>query len=150
MTKDAKWGPMPHDFPIFSRFSDQCARGQLASTSNGSNRPPRPAHSAAEPPGYYRFSRAPRPTASYVQFLFYGRLALFQCSDTRPTGKRHKRERELGDPPGKSAGGSTAPRSGRVSIVYVQSIVVFSFRLRPDESGLRSIFKAPAPGRLFI
>ena len=75
---------------------------QQASTSNGYNQPPRPAHCAAEPSGYYRFSRVPRPTASYVQFLLNGRLTLFQCSDTRPTGKRHKRE--LGDSPDKSAG----------------------------------------------
>ena len=64
-------------------------------TINGSNRPPRPAHFAAEPPGYYRFSRAPRPTASYVQFSFNGALRLFQSSNKAPTKKRHKME--LGD-----------------------------------------------------
>ena len=38
---------------------------------------------------------------------------------------------ELGDSPGILAGGlRTAPRAGRVSRVYVLSIVVFSVRLR--------------------
>ena len=47
----------PRILTFLSRFFYQCARAQLASTSNGSNRPPRPAHCAVEPPGYYGFNQ---------------------------------------------------------------------------------------------
>ncbi len=50
---------------------------------------------------------------------------------------------------GKSAGASQGATGAGLPGRRL-NVPCLSFRLRPDESGLRSIFKAPAPGRLFI
>jgi hypothetical protein len=104
---------------------------QRSSERPTSNRPPRPERCAEEPPGHAAFAvllaqltlcpiPASRSTRSHTH------------SNTLPTGTGHNVL--LGDRPASQQGASSAPRSGRVSIVYVLSRVVFSVWLAPVSS----------------
>ena len=82
--------PMFHDFPIFSRFSDQRTTSQLASTSNGSKStvPPRLPHDLA-PPDAAGPLLPHKDIMSNFPTLPAGVLTVGDYSDKAPGKKRH-------------------------------------------------------------
>ena len=137
------------NFPILSRFFSQRFNGAPGHPrSNGSNRPPRPARCAAMPPGYYGLAVLPAQLHLMSNFRLTGHSDCFSLQ-TKPLRKRDIRG-SWAIPPASQQGAFAQLRgAGRVSIVYVCIIVVFSVRLRPDDSGLRNIFSKVKRGQTY-